>query len=154
MDPAPDVADFFVSYAAADEVHATWIAETLEAAGHSVRIQVWDVRPGENFLLAMHRFATSCARTVLVLSHHVVAGRPFVDLEWSAALVEDPDGSGRKLVPVRVDDCRPVGLLAAIAHIDLSGLDRDTARDRLLGGLGPVERRATDAPFPGAHPAV
>ena len=41
--------DFFISYNTADRDWAEWIAWTLEEAGHSVVIQAWDFRPGENF---------------------------------------------------------------------------------------------------------
>ena len=33
----------FVSYTGVDEPWATWIAEELEAAGASVRVQTWDM---------------------------------------------------------------------------------------------------------------
>lgn len=34
--------DFFVSYTETDQAWAVWIAWTLEAAGYSTVIQVWD----------------------------------------------------------------------------------------------------------------
>jgi hypothetical protein len=147
--PVP-AADFFISYTQADEKWAKWIDSTLVAAGHSVLMQAWDMNPGDNVIVSMHRFATACRRTILVMSTNSLTGKPFVEIEWAAALVADPDGRRRKLVPVRVDDCRPTGLLASIVHIDLYWFDPTTARDRLLTGLFPATRPAGIAPFPGA----
>jgi hypothetical protein len=148
--PPVPAADFFVSYTQADEGWAEWIGGTLTAAGHSVLLQAWDIKPGDNFILSMHRFVTRCRRTILVMSTNSVSGKPFVDLEWSSTLVADPHGRNRRLVPVRVDDCTPPGLLAAIVHIDLYGLNPTAARDRLLTGLHPATRPGGIPPFPGA----
>ncbi len=42
--------DFFISYNGKDKDWAEWIAWQLEEAGYSVIIQVWDFRPGGNFV--------------------------------------------------------------------------------------------------------
>ena len=60
--------DFFISRAVADSDKAQWIAWQLEEAGYSVIIQDWDFRPGQNFVLNMHRAAEQCQRTIALLS--------------------------------------------------------------------------------------
>jgi hypothetical protein len=47
------MADFFVSYTSADKAWAEWIGYVLEEEGFAVDIQVWDFRPGNNFVLEM-----------------------------------------------------------------------------------------------------
>jgi TIR domain len=49
--------NFYVSYTGADQAWAEWIAETLEQDGYSTVLQVWDFRPGENFVPAYERGA-------------------------------------------------------------------------------------------------
>lgn len=145
--------DFFLSYTFPDEAWAEWLAWTLEAAGFSTVIQKWDFRPGGNFILEMQRAAADCKRTVAVLSPNYLQsayGAP----EWAAAFAADPKGSARALVPVRVADCKPEGLLKAIVYIDLLGFDEEHARQVLLNGV--AERRAKPSfkpEFPGTKSA-
>lgn len=43
--------DFFISYNNRDREWAEWIAALLENAGLTTILQVWDFRPGSNFIL-------------------------------------------------------------------------------------------------------
>jgi len=161
--------DFFISYTGKDRHWAEWIAWQLEEAGYSVIIQAWDFRPGGNFVLDMQK-ATEAERTIAVLSPDYLQ-RPFPQAEWAAAFVEDPTGEANKLLPVRVVECSPKGLLAPIVYIDLVNRNETEARDELLKGVNsgrikpataprfplsqPSHRVIADQPrFPGALPAV
>jgi hypothetical protein len=112
--------DFFVSYNSADKAWAKWIAQQLEGAGFSTVIQAWDLGAGENFVLAMQK-AAEAERTIAVLSPDYVSAR-FTQPEWAAAFVQDPTGSKRQLIPVRVRPVDLTGLWSAIVYIDLVGL--------------------------------
>jgi hypothetical protein len=70
------------------------------------------------------------------------------------AFASDPDGEQGRLVPVRVADFAPEGLLATRIYIDLVAKDRPTAQSALLDGLkGDVAAAPTDEPeFPGKRP--
>ncbi|MEM9008693.1 MAG: CHASE2 domain-containing protein [Cyanobacteria bacterium P01_F01_bin.86] len=125
---------FFVSYNKADSAWAEWIAWTLEEAGHTVVIQAWDMRPGSNFVLGMHNSATDCEKTVLVLSEDYLKSE-FTQPEWAVAFAEDPKGVGRKIIPVRVQECEPKGLLRPIVYVDLVNLDEESARKSILDAL-------------------
>ncbi|MEP7300888.1 MAG: toll/interleukin-1 receptor domain-containing protein [Caldimonas sp.] len=127
--------DFFISYNSADKAWAEWLAWQVEASGWSVVVQAWDFRPGGNFVLDMNRALTDTRRTIAVLSPSFLAA-DFTAPEWAATFAADPTGVARRLVPVRVRDCRPGGLLAAIVYIDLVGIrNREEGRLRLLDGL-------------------
>jgi hypothetical protein len=142
--------DFFVSYNSADKVWAEWLAWQVEAAGWSVVVQAWDFRPGGNFVLDMNRALTETQRTIAVLSPSFLAA-DFTAPEWAAAFAGDPTGVTRRLVPVRVRECKPPGLLAAIVYIDLVGIkSRDEGRQRLLDGLKERVKpdREPDMPVP------
>jgi TIR domain len=156
------MSDFFVSYTKADEQWAEWISWVLEEAGFSVTLQAWDFAAGGNFVLEMQRAASEAPRTIAVLSPDYLDSR-YAAPEWAAAFAADPEGLKRRLIPVRVHECRPQGLWRAIIHIDLVGLDEANAQQRLLSQLAgkrskPIERPAFPGsggskppPFPGAN---
>jgi tetratricopeptide (TPR) repeat protein len=142
--------DFFVSYTGADQGWAEWIAYTLEAKGLKCVIQAWDFRPGANFVLEMQKATSQAERTIAVLSPAYLR-KPFPASEWSVAFCNDPEGMRRKLVPVRVEECHPEGLLKARVYIDLVGLDETAAATALLNGVAPGRAKpATSPAFPGA----
>lgn len=126
--------DFFVSYNRADRAWAEWLAWQLEAASYTTVIQAWDFRQGGNYVLDMQRAIEGAQRTLIVLSPDFLASQ-YTAPEWAAAFAKDPTGAQGRLLPVRVRDCQPTGLLAQIVYIDLVGTkDRDEARQRLLAG--------------------
>jgi hypothetical protein len=141
-------ADFFVSYTSADRPWAEWIAWELECAGYSTHVQAWDMTPGSNFVLEMDA-ATSAGRMIAVLSPAFMES-PFCRAEWAAAFREDPEGSERRLVPVRVRDCDPRGLLGSIVYVDVVGLSEARARQRLVAGVAAGRAKPGETPgFPG-----
>ncbi len=141
--------DFFVSYNRNDREWAEWIAWQLEAQGYTAVIQAWDFRPGGNFVLGMQEAAAKAQRTIAVLSPDYLGSR-FTAPEWAAAFARDPTGSKCILLPVRVRECEPTGLLPQIVYIDLVGLDERNAKERLLQGVK-SERAKPSAPprYPG-----
>ena len=144
--------DFFISYNSADKAWAEWLAWQIEASGWSVVVQAWDFRPGGNFVLDMNRALTDTRRTIAVLSPSFLAS-DFTAPEWAATFAADPTGVARRLVPVRVSDCKPGGLLAPIVYIDLVGIkSREEGRQRLLDGLKARVKpeHEPDMPAPGA----
>lgn len=140
--------DFFISYTGADRAWAEWVAVQLEAAGYSAVLQAWDFRPGSDFLHQMQQATTSAGRTIAVLSP-AYFGSEFGEAEWRAAFAKDPTGERGLLVPVRVQDCQPPGLLASRIYVDLVGTDEPTAKRLLLAGVDESGARPTTAPFPG-----
>ncbi len=140
--------DFFVSYNRADRKWAEWIAWQLEEAGYAVIVQAWDIRPGSNFILEMHKAARETERTIAVLSPAYLSAL-YTQPEWAAALIQDPTGEKKKLLPVRVQDCTPDGLLAAVVYIDLVGKDAESAQQMLLAGVKEERTKPSQPPaFP------
>ncbi len=129
-----DDPDFFVSYTHSDQGWAEWISWVLEDAGFRVVLQAWDFGPGAHFVGEMHEAARRSARMVAVLSTAYLKSE-FAAEEWQAAWAADPSGRGRRLLAFRVEDCAREGLLRQLVTVDLFGVDRETARDRVLGAL-------------------
>jgi tetratricopeptide (TPR) repeat protein len=148
--------DFFISYNKADRAWAEWIAWQLEetkkdegAGYYTVVLQAWDFRPGSNFVLEMQQAASKTERTIAILSPDYLDAE-FTQPEWAAAFTQDPRGEKRILLPVRVRECKPEGLLRAIVYIDLVGLDETAARNALLAGGNRGRAKPSVAPgFPG-----
>jgi hypothetical protein len=141
--------DFFISYNRYDRQWAEWIAWQLENAGYTTFVQSWDFRPGGNFVAEMHKASMKSERTIAVLSQTYLASQ-FTQAEWNAAFARDPTGKKGLLVPVKVRECNPQGLLSQIVYIDLTGLSPEQAMDRLLDGVKQGRGKPPVAPnFPG-----
>lgn len=142
-----DIKDFFISYNKADKEYAKWIAGTLEENDYTTYIQAWDFRPGNNFILQMQEAIKKSKRTIIVLSQNYLNSE-YCQAEWAAAYNYDPTGKYRKLIPVRVSDVCPNGLLSGIIYIDLYRCDEEVAKKRLLNGIDENENPRMKPNFP------
>jgi hypothetical protein len=147
------VKDFFISYTSADKPWAEWIAWIVEEAGHTTIIQAWDFRPGSNFILEMDRASKEAHQTIALLSP-AYANALFTQPEWAAALAQDPKAEKKKLLPVRITDFAPEGLLKGMVYIDLVAKKEDEAKHELIDGIAPGRAKPINQPlFPGSPPA-
>lgn len=126
-----------MSYAEADQEWAEWIAWTLETAGYRVLLHAWDSVAGTHRPQSVQDFLFRADRTIALVSPNYLTS-PANGWEWSAAASGDPAGVARRFVPVRIAECSPRGLLAAIVAVDLFGLDEVRARERLLRELAAI----------------
>jgi TIR domain/AAA ATPase domain len=147
-------ADFFVSYTSADRAWAEWIAWQLEAEGYQVVIQAWDFRPGSDFVQQMHQVVEEAQRTIAVLSPAYLTSA-FGGAEWRAVFAKDPTGERGLLLPVRVGEVDPPGLLTTRVYVDLVGQDTAGARAALLAAIRGARGKPTEEPkFPGGRKAA
>jgi hypothetical protein len=158
--PAQATTHFFVSYTGADLVWAQWIAWELEANGYKTTLAAWHFRPGQNFIKEMHKAATEADAILAVLSPEYL-NAIYTQDEWSVGFVKDTADAKGRLLPVRVKECKPHGLLSNIIYIDLVDLAEEQCRRALRNGLltteRPQERPIFPGPrsvFPGTLPAV
>lgn len=110
----------FVSYNSDDRIWAEWIAWILEEHGCSVVIQPWDFRPGSDFVLDLQRAAAASDRTIMILSESYLK-LSYNQSEWAAAFKQAPESMDRLLLPIRVEECKPTGLLRPLVYVDLVG---------------------------------
>ena len=143
------MSQFFISYTNSDQPWAEWIAWQIEAMGHKTIIQAWDFSPGSNFVLKMQEACTSSDATVVVLSKEYLK-KGFPASEWAVAFAQDPTGKKRVLIPVRVENVKPNGLLSTIVYIDLfNEKDEKIAGNKLLKGILKRRGKPMEAPnFP------
>jgi len=149
--------DFFVSCAPADRAWGEWTAWQLESVGYRVLVPAWDFVAGSNRVGRMQDGMVNARHTIALLSANYARSEDG-NAQWWAVHAVDPTGSGRALLPVRIEDWQPSGLLAAVVSIDLFGVSAQTARRRLLDGVADAARgrakpsREPAFPSPSAEP--
>ena len=141
--------NFFISYNEADAQWATWIAGTLEAEGYTCYVQEWDFPAGGNFVLDMDKALKNSERFIAVLSNDYLES-VYCQAEWASAFTKDPNSQRRLLIPVRVANIKPTGLLAAIVCIDLFGKNETEAEQELLRGLDSRDTPRNRPSLPGS----
>ena len=147
------VTDFFVSYAIKDgHGWARWISHQLEEAGYRTMLQSRDFVPGSSYMAEIDRGLRESAAVIAVLTPEYLTSE-YARMEALAALRAEPSHPYRKLIPVRVADCDPDGLLASVTYLDMVGVaDAASARQQLLNRVrDALDGRAAQAaapPFP------
>ncbi|WP_261561969.1 FxSxx-COOH system tetratricopeptide repeat protein [Frankia tisae] len=133
--------DFFISYTASDQKWAEWIAWQLESAGYQVLIQAWDFVPGSDWRLKMEHGIKRATRTIAILSKGYLIS-VYGGEEWRAARAADPEGLERKLLPIRIEECKRPGVLDTVVSVDLFDLPAPDASRRLLAAVsGAIQGR-------------
>ncbi|MCK6694771.1 MAG: toll/interleukin-1 receptor domain-containing protein, partial [Thermoanaerobaculia bacterium] len=139
--------DFFISYTSHDSSWAEWIAWQLEEEGYSVVIQAWDF--DGNWVIGMDKAMKETNRTIAVLSRKYVEAL-YTQSEWTNSFLKDPTGEKDLLIPVRVDQFEPEGILAQIVYVDLVDKSKEDAKNLLLKRVRGERRKPLSVPiFPG-----
>jgi hypothetical protein len=128
--PAVSEWDFFISVADQDLSWGGWITSDLEREGYKVNLEAWDVQGGDVGPGALDDAIRFSTRTIVVLTPAYLES-PKVRAAWGAAWNSDPNGTRRRVIPVRIKNCEPDGLLGSIKYIDLVGLPEHQAREHL-----------------------
>ncbi|MFJ1755668.1 FxSxx-COOH system tetratricopeptide repeat protein [Kitasatospora sp. NPDC088134] len=147
-------ADLYLSYVPEDRAWADWISALLADAGY--RVVPRDFGAGANPREATGRGIDSAYRTVALLSAAYLQS-PQAQALWDRAVLADPAGARRQLIPVRVSDVRLNAPYNSRNPVDLIGRDEPAAATALLRALGRTEtelpERSPGAPrFPGTKP--
>ena len=138
---------YFISYAGQDKECALWIAGVLEEQHQTVRIQAWDIRPGDNFISKMHDYIKECDVCVPVLSQAYLES-DFCEAEWTNFYAMAAKRKEKRLIPVRITDVNPDGLFQTLVYIDLYNIHDDKEREqKLLSDLEEASRRKPSFPI-------
>ncbi|OPX45117.1 regulatory protein AfsR [Ruminiclostridium hungatei] len=136
-----------------------WIAETLENNDYSTIIQAWDFKVGGSFVNDMNEAIKICKKVILVLSEKYLKS-DYCIAEWQNFFVDDPIGKNTLIIPIRIDDVKPEGLLKARTYIDLCGITEAAEAAKILLEKvvnGSAKRKSRGFPgavisFPGGLP--
>ena len=126
--------DFFISYNQADRKMALLIESVLREHDYTTTIQALDMPPGSAFVHEMDKAIEENESLIAVLSPDYLKS-PHCKAEWQAFYQKDPNGEKRALLPVRVRECEPKGLLGQRAYVDLVGKDGEAVKETLLAGI-------------------
>src|SRR5262245_49349499 len=122
---------FFISRAGKDREQAKAVAAWLEEAGYDAFIQDWDIEPGQDFLAEIHGALSKGAHVVALLSEDYLASR-WCLMEWTAAVKAQSDSGQPRLLPIRIRECQPAGIMASVVSVDLVGVGAELARQEVL----------------------
>jgi hypothetical protein len=126
--------DFFISYTRSDVEWARWIAWELSRAGYTYAMQEEDIPPGSRFMNEMQRWL-QCARHVLAVLSPTYFQSPLASLEFRSAVVSDPLGEARQVIPVRVSQCQLPRAFNDLVYIDFVGKSQEEQRRALIAGV-------------------
>jgi tetratricopeptide (TPR) repeat protein len=134
--------DFYISHASADAQWAEWIAGTLEENGYSVFLWSWDIKAGDNWHNKIGDALQNCERFICVLSPR------FLNSKFATDELNEASTSGKRILPIRIEDFHVSGLLETIVYIDFVGKNEKTATETLLNAVGECEPARKKIKFP------
>jgi formylglycine-generating enzyme required for sulfatase activity len=112
------VARIFLSHAGPDKPVVRRIAAALRAAGHDTWLDEDDILVGESIPAAVERGLGEADFVVLCLSK-VAAERGLVEAERDATMMQQFRERKERILPVRLEEVTPPGLVRPLAHVDL-----------------------------------
>lgn len=112
------MANLFVSHRGTDTVEAERLAKELQAQGHKVWLDVWDIGIGDSIVARIDKGLAEAAYLILCYSGASVLA-PWMKREWMSALARQLDGKGVKVLPVRLTGGDPPAILADVRYADL-----------------------------------
>ncbi len=117
-------ASFFISYSSKDKVFADRVCEILETNGHKVFYQERDFGK-RDFMQSMHYALEQSLKSdwrIISLYSPDYFKSDYCMKEAFTALHDDPFNKKERLIPLRISECAPGGLLANIPYYDLVSL--------------------------------
>ncbi|MBL7493048.1 toll/interleukin-1 receptor domain-containing protein [Frankia sp. AgB1.9] len=127
------MAKVFVSHRGVDAVPAERLARDLQAAGHEVWLDLWEIEIGDSIVEKMNEGLAGAQYVVLCLS---VAGvtAPWITREWAPAVARQLENSGTRLLPAVLTGHEAPALLADLKAADLTA-DWRAGVDALLRAM-------------------
>lgn len=126
-------ANVFVSHRGVDSALAERLGQDLGDAGHTVRLDVWELGVGDSIVqwmqdgLAGSRYVVLCYSAQDVLS-------PWIAREWQSTLARQLDGHLVRILPVKLSGGEPPAILYDIKWADLTA-DWDQGVAELLRAI-------------------
>jgi hypothetical protein len=113
-----------------------------------VELDTWDWSTGDNFVERMRDALQQAVKVVALFSTAYFEPARFTTPEWTA-LFAVRDGSGPRLIPLKIEEVTAPTLLRPYIHGSLHGLDPVAARRVLLEAVRGAQRPDSEPGFPG-----
>lgn len=107
----------FICHASEDKSTARTIAFALRDMGAIVWLDEWEIKVGESIVERVNTRIEACSHLVLLLSSHSVS-KPWVQREFSAALMRQLSERQVTVLPVRLDEAEPPKIIGDIKYAD------------------------------------
>ncbi|SEI19021.1 toll/interleukin-1 receptor domain-containing protein [Paraburkholderia hospita] len=111
------MSNVFLCHRKGDAESVERLARELEAAGHAIWFDEWEINVGDSIVAEINKGLTDTAYLVLCYSEH--GPSDWTDREWHSTLHRQLSGHNVRLLPVRVSGGRPPAILADIRFADL-----------------------------------
>ncbi|MBE9112494.1 SUMF1/EgtB/PvdO family nonheme iron enzyme [Nodosilinea sp. LEGE 07298] len=129
--------DVFISYTSADQAWADWLAWVLEDNGYTVDAESLETGPHSSFVQVMQQGMQQYRRVLLILSPALLKA----DAATPSGLSTVNMGSMRHyLIPIKVENCEPIGYLGLVAGINLAEKTEVEAEQTLLEAIQAILR--------------
>jgi len=129
-----DKKDFFISYKSVDKEHALWIDKILRQEGFSTIIQANDFEAGNFLVNNIDKALINSKRLIVVLTKAYVEDKMYCNMEWQTAL-RNYRYDDRAIIPVKMDDVKPTGLLGGISYISIYNKKGSEREKTLIDGI-------------------
>jgi tetratricopeptide (TPR) repeat protein len=141
------MADIFVSYTSSDRDWAFWIANELQALGHTPHVHEWEINSGDDIYAWMERRHDAADHVLCVVSDDYLTA-PYSTLERNAALWQAAAKRPGFVLFVAVKPCKLPTLSDHIRRCELFGVPEDAACIRFREFMSKREAPAAVS-FPG-----
>ena len=131
----------FVCHATQDHPFVGKFAADLRTNGVDAWFSKWEIKAGDSIRAKIDEGLEGCEFFIIVLSKSSI-GRPWVQTEFDAATIRKLNGTVRKIIPVKIEDCGdPPPTLASLCWEDFSNQPYEAALKRVLESIFEVDVR-------------
>jgi hypothetical protein len=107
----------FICHASEDKPVAREVASSLKKLGAEVWLDEWEIRVGESIVQKIGDALGKVSHLIVLLSQNSVV-KPWVQKEFSSALMRQLSHKSIIVLPLRLDDCSIPPILADIKYAD------------------------------------
>lgn len=110
----------FICHASEDKPAARDLASALTKRGTPVWFDEWEIRIGDSIVQRIDSALGTVSHLVVLLSQHAIT-RPWVQREFSSALMRQLSQQSIRVLPIRLDECQMPAILSDIKYADARG---------------------------------
>jgi hypothetical protein len=111
------MSNVFISHRTADMQEAEKLSNRIQAAGHAVWLDKWEISIGDSIIERMNEGLKSSNYLVLCYSSEGMA--PWINREWMSILSRQLNGHDIKILPALLTGGAPPAIMADIKYADL-----------------------------------
>nr|VFJ42940.1 MAG: WD domain-containing protein, G-beta repeat-containing protein [Candidatus Kentron sp. DK] len=145
--------DVFLSHNAKDKPRVRQLAEQLRDAGLIVWFDEWNILPGEDIFLAVEK-GLEQSRVLLLCLSPAALGSDWVKLERGTVLFRDPANTGRRFIPLLLEDCDPPDTLKRYKYLDFKPGNQQKEAEAFAALLATLGKGGNDGAAVGNEPAT